>query len=136
VSEIARAMRSLDEPVRKVEKEPAMTKKFLLIYRSNAAAEQGPQPSAEEMQAVLTQWMKWKERFPAIVDVGDGLLPTGKYIKAGTLSDGPHIESKEMISGYSIVAAADYAGAVEVAKACPINHVPGNSIEVRELAGY
>jgi hypothetical protein len=113
-----------------------MSKKFLLIYRSDATAEQGPPPSAEEMQAVLAQWMQWKESFPAILDVGDGLLPTGKRFKAGTVTDGPHIESKEIVSGYSIVGAASYDEALKVAKACPINHMPGNSIEIRELAGY
>ena len=113
-----------------------MTNKFLLIYRSDASAEQGPAPSPEEIQAVLAQWRKWKESFPAILDMGDGLLPTGKRLKAGTISDGPHVESKEIVSGYSIVGAADYAAALEVAKACPINNAPGNSVEVRELAGY
>ena len=112
-----------------------MSKKFLLIYRSSFAAEQ-TSPSAQEMNEVLKQWGKWKEAFPSILDMGDGLLPTGKTLKVGTVTDGPVIESKEIVSGYSIVGAATYDEALKVAKACPILQAPGNSIEVRELAGY
>jgi len=112
-----------------------MTKKFLLLYRNPLAAEAKP-PSPEEMQQVLAAWHAWKEQFPSIVDMGDGLLPTGRTIKNGAVSDGPTVESKELVTGYSIVAAADYDAAMTVAKACPILFVPGASIEVRELAGY
>ncbi|MBK8239872.1 MAG: hypothetical protein IPK74_30480 [Deltaproteobacteria bacterium] len=112
-----------------------MTKKFLLLYRSPLQTEQTP-PSAEQMQQVLAAWHAWKETFPSILDMGDGLLPTGRGIKGGVVTDGPTVESKELISGYSIVAAADYDAALVVAKACPILAAPGMSIEIRELAGY
>lgn len=112
-----------------------MTKKFLLIYRNPLETEQSP-PSPEQMQQVLAAWQVWKETFPSILDLGDGLLPTGRAIKAGVVTDGPTIESKELVTGYSIVAAADYDAALVIAKACPILMVPSASIEVRELAGY
>jgi hypothetical protein len=112
-----------------------MTKKFLLLYRNPLSVEATP-PSPEEMQQVLAAWHAWKEKFPSIVDMGDGLLPTGRAIKNGAVSDGPTVESKELVTGYSIVAAADYEAALTVARACPILFVPGASIEVRELAGY
>lgn len=112
-----------------------MTKKFLLLYRSPVEVEQ-QSPSPSEMAAILEQWGKWKATFPEIVDMGDGLLPTGKSIRGDAVTDGPTVESKELISGYSIVAAANYDAAVKVAQACPIRFVPGASIEVRELAGY
>ncbi|MCU0673304.1 MAG: YciI family protein [Myxococcota bacterium] len=113
-----------------------MTKKFLLLYRNPVAMEETP-PSPEEMQQVLAAWHAWKEQFPSmILDMGDGLLPTGRTIKNGAVSDGPTVESKELVTGYSIVAAADYDAAMTVAQACPILFVPGASLEVRELAGY
>jgi hypothetical protein len=40
------------------------------------------------------------------------------------------------MGGYSIVQVASLARAVEIAKECPMNHVPGASIEIRELAGF
>lgn len=112
-----------------------MSKKFLLIYRSQLAAAQAPMSGAE-VQAVLEKWGQWKAKFPAILDMGDGLLPTGKRIKQATVTDGPAVESKEIVSGYSILGANDYDDAVKVAKECPILLAPGNSVEIRELAGY
>jgi hypothetical protein len=112
-----------------------MTHKYLLLYRTPLAAEMNP-PSADEISAILAQWHAWKQAFPSIVDMGDALLPTGRGITGKVVTDGPTVESKEIISGYSIVAASDYEAAVVVARACPILHAPGGKIEVRELAGY
>lgn len=110
--------------------------KFLLVYRNPVQTER-TQPSAAEVQAMLAQWQQWKTAFPtALVDMGDALLPTGHAIKGGVVTDGPTIESKEIVSGYSIVEAANYEAALVVAKACPILFMPGASIEVRQLAGY
>ena len=109
--------------------------KFLLLYRTPVAAE-ARKPSPEEMQGMLAQWHQWKTAFPAIVDMGDGLLPTGRTVKGQVVTDGPSAESKEIISGYSIVEAASYDEALVVAKACPILYAPGASLEVRQLAGY
>ena len=109
--------------------------KFLLVYRNPVQTERTP-PSAAEMQDMLAQWHQWKTKFPAILDMGDALLPTGRVIKGGVVTDGPTIESKEIVSGYSIVQAESYEAALVVAKACPILFMPGASIEVRQLAGY
>ena len=49
-----------------------MKNKYLLVYRTSAAAEQTA-PSPEEMQAVLEQWHQWKTQFPDILDMGEGL---------------------------------------------------------------
>ncbi len=109
--------------------------KFMLIYRNDAQPSTPPSP--EEMQAFLGLWAQWFEKFPgAITDGGDGLKPTGRVLKAGGLvNDGPYVEAKEVIGGYSIVQADDYEGAVEIARACPMAAV-GGDIEIRELAGY
>jgi hypothetical protein len=111
--------------------------KFLLVYRTPASAE-AQEPSPEELQGMLAQWQQWKAAFPsAIVDMGDGLLPTGRVVKgAQVVTDGPTVESKEIVSGYSIVVASNYDEALVIAKACPVLFAPGASIEVRQLAGY
>ena len=80
-------------------------KKFLLLYRTPFAEEEH-QPSPDELQAVLAAWQAWKAEFPSILDMGDGLHPTGRRVKDGVVSDGPTVESKELVSGYSIVSAA------------------------------
>ncbi len=109
--------------------------KYLLIYRD--AAEPKAQPSPEEMQAFLSLWHEWFQQFSTqIVDGGDGLLPTGRVLKPdGVVSDGPYVEAKEMIGGYSVIQADSYDGAVLIARQCPIAKV-GGAIEIRELAGY
>jgi hypothetical protein len=112
------------------------TTKFLYLYRNPAGAPMKA-PSPEEMQAMFQQWAVWKEKFSTeIVDVGDGLKPGGAVYKAGVVTDGPFVEAKEVMGGFSIVQTASLARAIEIAKACPINAIPGASIEIREMAGF
>jgi hypothetical protein len=109
--------------------------KFLLIYRDKA--EPGPMPSPEEMQGFLALWGEWFQQFAGnIVDGGDGLLPTGRVLQPnGEVANGPYIEAKEMIGGFSVVQADHYEQAVEIARHCPITKI-GGAIEIREFANY
>jgi hypothetical protein len=109
--------------------------KYLLIYHESA--EPGPQPAPEEMQEFLKLWDGWFKQFgKKIVDPGDGLLPTGRVLKAGgVVADGPYVEAKEMVGGFSVVEASSYDEAVEIAKLCPIAMM-GTPVEIREFAGY
>ncbi len=107
----------------------------MLIYRNPPSSDR-KQPSPTEVQAMLAQWHQWKSEHPAILDMGDALLPTGRGLRNGVVTDGPSIESKELVTGYSILQAKDYDAALVIAKKCPILFAPGASIEVRELAGY
>ena len=108
--------------------------KFMLLYRGSAEA---TPPSPEEMQAFLGMWGAWFGKFgAAIPDGGDGLKHTGRVLRPGGLvTDGPYVESKEVMGGYSVVVADDYEGAVAIAKECPIA-LAGGTIEIREFAGY
>lgn len=112
------------------------TQKYLFIYRNPADAP-AYEPSPAEMQQMFAQWNAWKEKFrDEIIDVGDGLKPAGKVVRANATSDGPFVEAKEVLGGYSIVQAASIERAVEISKSCPVLMMPGASVEVRELAGY
>lgn len=112
------------------------TQKFLLIYR-NPAEDTASDPSPAEMQQIMQQWMAWKERFKSeIVDLGDGLRPGGKVVRKGKISDGPYLEAKEVLGGYSIIEAAGIDRAAEISRSCPVLAIPGASVEVRELAGF
>ncbi len=110
--------------------------KFLFVYRNSSEVEQA-EMSPEDMQAAMEQWGIWFQQLgDKLVDGGDGLLPTGKVLKGdGTVTDGPFIEAKELVGGYSILRADNVDDAVELAKGCPIAAM-GGTIEVRELAGY
>ena len=51
---------------------------------------------------------------------------------AGALvTDGPYAEAREVVGGYFTVRAADYDGAVAIARDCP--HLAHGWIEVREI---
>ena len=48
------------------------------------------------------------------------------------VTDGPYSETKELVGGYYVIEAADYAEAIEIAKTSP--HLRfGGRIEVREI---
>lgn len=112
------------------------TQKYLFVYRSAAEAAEY-QPSPAEMQQMYAQWTAWKEKFKdEIIELGDGLKPGGKVVRADATSDGPFVEAKEVLGGYSIVQAAGIERAIEVSKSCPMLLMPGASIEIRELAGF
>jgi hypothetical protein len=109
--------------------------KFLFVYRASMESEQNP-PSPEAMQAELAAWQGWLAKLGnAVVDAGDGLLPTGRVLNGTVVTDGPYIETKEIVGGYSIVSADSYTAAIEFANGCPIlQH--GGTLEIRQLAGF
>ena len=90
--------------------------KFLFVYR-NSAEQPSEQPSPEQMQQVMARWGAWFEKLgAAVVDGGDGLMPTGKLVRTKAVTDGPFIEAKELVGGFSIVEASGYDAAVDVAE--------------------
>ncbi|MFM2416716.1 MAG: hypothetical protein RL385_1439 [Pseudomonadota bacterium] len=110
--------------------------KFMFVYHIPCQGE-APQPSPAEMQAMLAQWEAWKQKFKnQVVELGDGLKLGGRVLTNGVITDGPYVESKDIVGGYSIISAASYDEALSVARECPMVFVPGASIEIRELAGY
>lgn len=105
--------------------------KFLFIFRDSMV--NPAQPSPEEMQALGAAWGKWMQKFSAaILPGGDGLKPSGRLVKAGLVTDGPYVESKETIASFSVIQADDYDAALVIARECPGDY----SIEIREMAGY
>lgn len=110
-------------------------KEFLLIFRTDykALAKRSP----EEMQANTKRWMDWIGSIAAqnkLVTRGNRLEPTGKLVKPDNIiTDGPYMEIKESIGGYTIIKAASLDEATDIAKGCPVLIVGGN-VEVREIS--
>ena len=111
--------------------------KFLFVYR-NSSESYGTM-SPEEMQQVLQKWQTWIAQGLQkgwMLDPGDGLKKEGRVVNAKkVVSDGPFIEVKEIVGGFSIVQADTVDAAAELAKSCPI-FLRGGSVEVRPLQGY
>lgn len=109
------------------------TKKYLLIQRSAPGARERPSPA--EMQQMYAAFQAWSEKFrDNILDMGGKLSPGGKVVTASAVTDGPFVESKEIVGGYMLVTADGYERAVEVARESPGVMAPGSSVEVREIA--
>lgn len=104
---------------------------FMMIYRDS-----GKDLSAEEMQAHLQNCLDW---FKGLISEG-AIKDPGFPLRAGAvvtgrgraIHDGPFAEIKDVISGITLVTAADMAAAIEIAKTCPVAEV-GGSIEVRQI---
>jgi hypothetical protein len=109
-------------------------KDFLLVFRTDYSVM--PKSSPEEMQAMMKSWMDWLGNIAAqnkLTDQGNRLSASGKVVKPNNvIADGPYMEIKESIGGYSIVKAESLEEAVELAKGCPILTTGGN-VEVREI---
>lgn len=86
----------------------------------------------EKMFAVFNAWReKYREN---LVDMGGKLNDGGKVVTAEGATDGPFVESKEVIGGYMIIEAESMAAAMEVVRESPGVGMPGSSVEVREIA--
>jgi hypothetical protein len=111
---------------------------FLFVYRSSEGAGSRAEFSPEEMQQVMQKWSAWiREAMQKgwMTNPGDALKPEGKVLKSTkVVTDGPFVESKEIVGGYSIVKAASLEAAAELAKGCPALAY-GGTVEVRPLAG-
>jgi hypothetical protein len=109
---------------------------YLFIYRGNGEAEAKLSP--EQMQQIMNKWGTWIREALAkgwMTNPGDALTPEGKVVQSNkVVSDGPFVESKEVVGGYSVVKADSLAAAAELAKGCP-GLLSGGRVEVRPLAG-
>jgi hypothetical protein len=110
--------------------------KFLFVYRNSSDLRNRMSP--EEMQQQMQKWQKWiSEGLEKgwMLDPGDALTPEGRVVGAKVVKDGPFVESKEIVGGFSIIQADSIQAAAELAKGCPGIPV-GGTVEVRSLAGY
>jgi len=112
-------------------------KEFLLIYRREATANaDSAQWSPERIQALMKPWQDWMGGLAAqnrLVDRGNRLDGDGSVVKSNNIiTNGPYVEMKEAVGGYSIIKAKDLKEASELAKGCPILQV-GGSVEVRTI---
>ena len=107
-------------------------KEFLLIFRRGG---DGTPMSPEQIQAMMKPWQDWMGSIAAqnkLVTAGNRLEPAGKVVKSAVVTDGPYVELKETVGGYTIIKANSLEEASEISKGCPILHV-GGSVEVRAI---
>ena len=108
---------------------------FLLVFRRDFKTA-GIQPSPEQLQKMMKEWQNWMGSIAArnkLVSSGNRLSDEGKVVKPGDIvTNGPYVEIKELIGGYTMISAESLEEAAEIAKGCPILIV-GGSVEVRPV---
>jgi hypothetical protein len=111
--------------------------KYLFVYRGSgdAMAKMTPAERQQNMQK-WEQWIGEGMQTGWMLDPGDGLTREGCVVNAKkVVTDGPFVESKEIMGGFSIVQADTLRGAAKLANGCPAL-LNGGTVEVRPLAGY
>ena len=109
--------------------------KFMFLQRGGC--DDRPEMTPEQMEAGMKAWMDWMNdgmQAGWLLDPGNGLSGNGAVVQPDlSVIDGPFMESKELVGGYSIVQAPDLSAACELAKET-MKLAGGGKIEVRELA--
>lgn len=110
--------------------------KFMLILRENPATFTALSP--DDMQAIIQEYGAWAQKLGMAGRMAGGEKlrdEGGRHLTARSGSlvaiDGPYAEAKEVIGGFFIIEAADYADAEKVAADCP--HVKYGIVEIRQV---
>ena len=110
-------------------------KEFLLLFRSDDAERNHLSP--EQMQENMQHWQQWiggiaqKEQL-----VGAQPLEASGKVMRGTakkITDGPFMESKEVLGGYVLVKVKDMDEAIKISEGCPILQMKSGTVEIREI---
>jgi hypothetical protein len=114
--------------------------KYMLLFRSGIPNEDAFQNlSPEEMQAEIQKWNSWIGGIAAQGKLisSEGLYPTGKIVNGSKhlITDGPFVESKEIVGGYLMMHADSLEEAIEAAKGCPVLADEGR-VEVRPVQNF
>ena len=105
---------------------------YVFLYRGGEAGR-----SPEQYQQALQKWMAWFKEMAEkghVKNQGHPLERAGKVVRgsAKSIVDGPFVEAKDVIGGYSLIEAKDLDEAIELSKGCPILEVEG-AVEVRPV---
>lgn len=111
--------------------------RYMLLLHDNPASFTRLSPG--EMQAVIEKYVAWGARLREAGLVSESHKLTeepGKVMRGAPgrvrVTDGPYSETKEVLGGYYIIEAENYAHAIERAGDCPQIEY-GGTIEVREV---
>ena len=113
---------------------------FLLLYQGGDSSWM-ENSTPEEIKTVMDQWGAWFQELEAsghLRNPGAALAPGGAVLRTngGTIeTDQALPEMKELIGGFSVIAAESIEEACEVAKGSPfLNENPNGIVVVRPVA--
>ena len=112
--------------------------KYVMLILNTEAADK---LTAEEYQAWSSEIMAWYEKNGTSGVLADGgaqlqAPDTAKTVRASGVTDGPFMESKEVLGGYSVLETETIDEAVEVTKSWPGVDRGLVTIEVRPVVVF
>ncbi|MFN0109113.1 MAG: YciI family protein [Blastocatellia bacterium] len=115
---------------------------FMLISQDSSELPEGFEITPEIIQAIIQKYTDWADKLQQaghLISQNKLRDEPGKNIRGlgadQVVTDGPYAETKEIIGGYWIIKAADYAEAVKLASDNPSLEF-GSRIEVREVEEF
>lgn len=104
---------------------------LVLLYEDEA----GWQAGGPEVAAGLAAHQAFGEKHKDVLRGGQALQPTSTAtsIRGGVVSDGPFVETKEVLGGYYLIEAEDLDRALAIAKDVP---TPFGGVEVRPIMTF
>jgi hypothetical protein len=104
---------------------------FVLLLRDEGMFPDNVSP--EEIQQIIQRYTQWKEKVRGsgqkLYD-GEGRVVVRKD-GGVSVTDGPYVESKEVLGGYFLLEAQDYDTVSKLVEDCP--HLDYGSIEIRRI---
>ena len=115
--------------------------RFMMIVKADRRTEAGVLPTQEDF-AVMGKYNERLIKAGVLVDAA-GLQPTSKGARVTSqngkivVTDGPFVETKELIAGYWVINVKSKAEAIEWARQIPFEKIPGDGrlpeVEVRQF---
>ena len=112
-------------------------KDFMMIFIGANYEELGLSP--QQLQDRMGRWWTWGNKMEeqGILKGGNALLTKAMRVAGPDriVSDGPFVESKELVGGYYIVSADSFEKVVEIAQDFP-DYDLGGTVEIREVMKF
>jgi hypothetical protein len=109
---------------------------FLFLYRKST--DPSDQPSPSEMQAGYGKWQSWMQKHAKQIleqpPPRSGPKPGGRaaVCRGAAVTDGPYVEGKEIVGGWSFIEADSLEQAIAIAQEVPMF----TSVEVLEITSF
>ena len=112
-------------------------KEFMMLFIGADYEALGLSP--EQLQERMGKWFAWSDKMQkqGILVGGEALLSKAKRVSGPDRieSDGPFVESKELIGGYFSVKAKSFEEVIEIAQDYPDYDLDG-TVEIREVMKF
>jgi hypothetical protein len=113
---------------------------FVFLFRADQTDQRKAMGTPERAQDSMRAWLDWIRVLEAkghLKDPGRPLDTRGKVVRGANklITDGPYVETKDLVLGYIVIEARDLAQATELSLGGPMLEGSG-SVEIRPVASY